>query len=78
MPTSTIILFPRPHRDADVSGIRAAHIARRWWVERLTKGTVTHRVEMPALEDAQRVAARVSRRDRVALLPMRGGAGGRP
>lgn len=74
----TIIAFPRPHRDASVSGIRAARAARGWCVERLMSGAIIHRAEMPAMEDAQRIAARVSRRDRIVLLPMRGGAGGRP
>ena len=78
MSSPTIIAFPRPHRDAGVSGIRAARVARRWCVERLMSGTIIHRAEMPTMEDAQRIAARVSRRDRVTLLPMRGGAGGRP
>ncbi len=39
-------------------------------------GAIMNRTEMPTMEDAQRIAARVSRRDKMVLLPVRGGTGG--
>jgi hypothetical protein len=65
---SNVVQFPR-HRIRDrASGIRAACIADRWCVEHLDQGIVTDRTFVPTLADARRVAARISRRDKVTLL----------
>lgn len=51
------------------SGVRVAFVSDRWCVERLEAGDVTMRSRMPSQADAQRIAARISRRDKVPLLP---------
>lgn len=64
-----VVQFP-PARIRDrSSGVRVAFVADRWCVERLEAGDVTTRSRMPSQADAQRVAARISRRDKVRLLP---------
>lgn len=64
-----IVQFP-PARVRDrSSGVRAAFVADIWFVERLEAGDITARSRMPSQADAQRIAARISRRDKVRLLP---------
>ena len=63
-----VVRFP-PCRIRDrTSGIRVALFAGRWCIERLEAGDVTDRRFMPAQADAERIAARISRRDKVMLL----------
>lgn len=50
------------------SGIRVARFDGRWCVERLAAGDIIDRRFMPAQSDAERIAARISRRDKVMLL----------
>ncbi|GJE14787.1 hypothetical protein FOHLNKBM_5862 [Methylobacterium longum] len=68
-PTGTIIPFPRERCRPTTSGVRVAYVADRWCVERLDQGIIIDRQIMPARSDAQRVAVRTSRRDKVTLLP---------
>lgn len=64
-----VVQFPR-HRIRDrASGVRVAYVADRWSVERLDEGVIVDRTFAPTQADAQRIAARISRRDKVTLLP---------
>lgn len=64
-----VVQFP-PARVRDrSSGVRVAFVADRWCVERLEAGDVTMCSRMPSRADAQRIATRTSRRDKVLLLP---------
>ena len=65
---NVVQFLPARVRDRS-SGVRVAFVADRWCVERLEAGDVTKRSRMPSQADAQRIAARVSRRDKVRLLP---------
>ena len=66
---ATVIPFPaRPCR-ARTSGVRIAYVAGRWCVERLAGGGITGRNRMPTRKDAERIALRISRRDKARLLP---------
>jgi len=51
-----------------VSGVRVTHFDGRWCVERLAVGFVTDRRFMPSQADAERIAARICRRDKVMML----------
>lgn len=79
-----VIPFSREHGQPGLSGVRIAYVGDRWCVETLVDGAIIRRNIMPSLPAAERVAARISRRDKVALLPphLRLGAdvlpGGRP
>jgi hypothetical protein len=64
-----VIAFP-PARIRDrSSGVRVAFAADQWGVERLKAGEVVARYRMPSQADAQRIAGRISRRDKMPLLP---------
>jgi len=67
----TVVPFPSAPRENRASGVRAACIAGRWCIERLASGVIVGRTQMPTQPDAERVAARISRRDRIELLPAR-------
>lgn len=64
-----IVQFPRARIRDRSSGVRVAYVADRWCVERLEAGDITARSRMPSQSDAQRIATRISRRDKVPLLP---------
>lgn len=66
---ATLLAFPvRPCR-ARTSGVRIAYVADGWCVERLAAGCITGRTRMPGRADAERIARRISLRDRATLLP---------
>ena len=70
---SNIIPFSRMQvevRDR-TSGIRVAMLNGRWCIERLEAGDVTDRRFMPAQSDAERIAGRIARRDKVTMLTAR-------
>jgi hypothetical protein len=63
-----VVQFP-PARIRDrSSGVRAAFVADHWCVERLEAGEITMRNLVPSQADAQRITARISRRDKVPVL----------
>ena len=64
-----VVQFPRTRIRDRSSGIRVALLAERWCVERLVAGDIDTRRPMPSEADARRIAARISRRDKVSLLP---------
>ena len=64
-----VVQFPRTRIRDRSSGVRVACIANSWCVERLEAGDIIARTRMPSQADAQRIADRISRRDKVALLP---------
>lgn len=64
-----VIPFPHKRTRPSASGIRAAFVADRWCIERLQAGDIIGRISMPSQSDAQRIAARISRRDKTRLLP---------
>lgn len=64
-----VVQFPRTGIRDRSSGVRAAYLSGRWCVERLDAGDIVTRSPMPSQADAQRIAARISRRDKVPLLP---------
>lgn len=64
----TVLPFPQHRARQSASGVRAAFVADRWCVEHVKAGDITDRRPMPSLADAQRIATRISRRDRVPLL----------
>ncbi|MDN3573370.1 hypothetical protein, partial [Methylobacterium longum] len=61
--------FPRTGIRDRASGVRIAYVADYWCIERLRSGDITDRRPMPSEADARRIAARISRRDKVPLLP---------
>lgn len=65
-----VIPFPGDRSRARTSGVRVAYVADHWCVERLVGGVITGRNRMPTRADAERIAARVSRRDKAPLLPV--------
>ena len=65
---SNVVQFPREHWRHKVSGVRVARLADRWCVERIAVGFVTDRRFMPTQTDAERIAVRIDRRDKVMLL----------
>jgi hypothetical protein len=73
-PMGDLIPFPgiaRPCLQDRTSGIRVVLLNGRWCVERVSQGVVADRRFMPSQADAQRIAARISRRDKVMLLTAR-------
>lgn len=64
----TVIPFPRERTRPSASGVRIAFVADHWCVERLEAGDIIARNRMPSRSDAERIAARISRRDKIALL----------
>ncbi|TXN00488.1 hypothetical protein FV242_21880 [Methylobacterium sp. WL64] len=66
-----VIPFPRDRTQPSASGVRVARISGNWFIERLEAGSITDRRPAPSGPDAQRIAARISRRDKVPLLPAR-------
>ena len=64
-----VVQFPHARIRDRSSGVRVACIAGRWSVDRLEAGDIIARSPMPSQADAQRIAARISRRDKVSLLP---------
>ena len=67
--TATLIAFPlRPCRSR-TSSVRIAYVADGWCVERLASGSIIGRTRMPTRADADRIARRISLRDRATLLP---------
>lgn len=66
--SATVVPFPRERWRQKVSGVRVARFSGRWCVERVAAGFVADRRFMPRQADAQRIAARVSRRDGLMLL----------
>nr|WP_042673952.1 hypothetical protein [Methylobacterium sp. B34] len=65
----TVIPFPHKRTRPTASAVRVALVADRWCIERLEAGDIIARINMPLRSDAQRVAARISRRDKARLLP---------
>ncbi|GJE14447.1 hypothetical protein FOHLNKBM_5522 [Methylobacterium longum] len=63
-----VVQFPRTSTRDRTSGVRVAYFAGRWCVERLEQGIITDRRFMPAQSDAERIAVRIARRDKVTLL----------
>ncbi|MCJ2097996.1 hypothetical protein [Methylobacterium sp. E-046] len=76
---SNVIPFPQPRprplpwvRAQDkTSGIRVARFDGRWCVERLEAGDIIDRRFMPTQADAERIAIRICRRDRLTMLTAR-------
>lgn len=66
-----VVQFPAARIRDRSSGVRVALLAGRWCVERLEAGDIIDRRFMPAQSDAERIAARISRRDKVMLLTAR-------
>jgi hypothetical protein len=64
-----VVQFPQAHVRDRSSGVRVAFVSDRWCVECLEAGDVTMRSRTPSQADAQRIAARISHRDKVPLLP---------
>jgi hypothetical protein len=64
-----VVQFPAARLRDRSSGVRLAFVAGRWCVERLEAGDIIVRSRMPSRADAQRIADRISRRDKIALLP---------
>lgn len=64
-----VVQFPRTRVRDRASGVRAAYVADCWCVERLEAGDIITRSRMPSRSDAERIATRVSRRDKVPVLP---------
>lgn len=64
-----VVQFPAARIRDRSSGVRVALLASRWCVERLEAGDIIARSRMPSEADAHRIAARISRRDKVPLLP---------
>lgn len=67
--SATIIQFPTRAGPPSASGIRIAYVPAWWCVERLIAGQVTERTRMNTKADAERIARRVARRDKLPLLP---------
>ena len=67
----SILSFPQHRTRPSASGVRVARISADWFIERLEAGSITDRRPVPSQADAQRIAARISRRDKVPLLPTR-------
>ena len=65
---SNVVPFPREHWRHKASGVRVAYFDGCWCVERLAVGFVTDRRFMPTHADAERIAVRIARRDKVMLL----------
>jgi hypothetical protein len=65
---STVVQFPRERWCHKVSGVQVARFDGRWCVERLAVGFVTDRRFMPTQADAERIAVRIARRDKVMML----------
>ena len=63
-----VVQFPQAHVRDRSSSVRVAYVADRWCFEHVKTGDITGRRPMPSLADAQRIATRISRRDRVPLL----------
>ncbi|MCJ2020512.1 hypothetical protein MKK84_24295 [Methylobacterium sp. E-065] len=51
--------------------MRVARLDGRWCIERLEAGDIIDRRFMPAQADAERIAARICRRDKVMMLTAR-------
>ncbi|MEE7450002.1 hypothetical protein MRF4_20540 [Methylobacterium radiotolerans] len=64
----TVLPFPQHRARQGASGVRVALVAGRWCIERLEAGDIIARIHMPTQADAQRIAARISRRDKARLL----------
>jgi hypothetical protein len=64
-----VVQFPRARVRDRSSGVRAALVTGCWCIERLQTGDIIGRTRMPSRADAERIAARISRRDKTALLP---------
>ena len=64
-----VVQFPTNRIRDRSSGVRAACITGHWFIERLESGAITDRRPAPSETDARRIAARISRRDKVPLLP---------
>lgn len=64
-----VVQFPRAHIRDRSSGVRVACISGHWFIEWVEVGGITDRRPMPSEADAGRIAARISRRDKVPLLP---------
>jgi hypothetical protein len=62
------VQFPRARFEARTSGIRVSFLSGRRCIERLEAGDVIDRRFMPAQSEAERIAARISRRDKVMML----------
>ncbi len=67
----TVVEFPRERWRHKATGVRVAYFEGRWCIERLAVGFVTDRRFMPAQSDAERIARRIARRDKVPLLTAR-------
>lgn len=67
-PMRSVMLFPRELSWSGASGVRVAYVADYWCVERLANGVIPGRTRMPTRADAERIAARITRRDKLALL----------
>ena len=68
---SNVVPFPRETWCNKVSGVRVARFDGRWCVERLAVGFVADRRFMPTQADAERIAGRIARRDKVMMLTAR-------
>ena len=68
-PCSRLLLWVRaPDR---TSGLRGTRLDERWCIERLVLGDIVDRRFMPTQADAERIAARIARRDKLPLLTAR-------
>ncbi|WP_267427202.1 hypothetical protein [Methylobacterium sp. GC_Met_2] len=68
---SNVVQFPRSRVLDRTSGVRVAHFAGRWCVERIAESIVVDRRFMPTQADAERIAGRIARRDKVMMLTAR-------
>lgn len=76
---SNVIPFPRPRPrplpwvrpQERRSGMRVARLDGRWCIERLIVGDIVDRRFMPTQADAERIALRISRRDKLPMLTAR-------
>ena len=64
-----VVQFPAARIRDRSSGVRVARITGHWFIERVEAGGITDRRPMPSESDAHRIAARISRRDKLPLLP---------
>lgn len=66
-----VVQFPPTRARDRMSGVRVALFSGRWCVERLEAGDVVNRRFMPTQTDAERIAARICRRDKLMMLTAR-------
>jgi hypothetical protein len=65
----TVLPFPQHRNRLSASGVRIAILSDHWCIEQLKAGDIISRRPMPSEADARRIATRISRRDRVPMLP---------